>query len=85
MSKSKYIISEQEVLAKEVKVLAAAIEPLLVHHTKAAALIVMLSIATLIQAPDIDVDALQNIVSDVSKRIALLIENADPDAPSTVN
>lgn len=82
---SRYLISNQQALGSEIKALTTSIEPHLANHTRAAIIITMLSIAVLIQEPELDADHLQSIISDLSKRIALLIEDVDPDAPSTVN
>jgi hypothetical protein len=81
----KYILSQQKVLGSEIKELTQKIEPCLTGHTKAAVLITLVSIATLIQEPDLTQEQLQTIVSDVSKRIALLIDSVNPDADESIN
>lgn len=81
MSKHKYIVSQQQVLASEIRDLTGKIEPFLAEHSKAGIIITMLAIAVLIQKPELDADKLQEIISDLSKRIALLLGTA----PEEVN
>lgn len=84
--KKQYVISNQKALGSEIKEIVAAVEPALVGKSKASAVIAMLSVAILLQEPELDPDQLASMIGDITKRIALLIENANSDTnDETVN
>lgn len=84
MTSSKYIISQQRAIGSEIREIAEELEPLLRNKKRASAVIALLSMAILLQEPELSIDQLQDIISDVSRRIAFLIENLNSD-DTTVN
>jgi hypothetical protein len=80
----KYIINHEQALGKEIREIAEGLAAVVLDKKKASAVIALLSMAVLIQEPHLNTEQLQDIILDISQRIALLIENTDTSGNQTV-